>query len=79
MCRAKWVESLGARQIAMPYVATGPLADWIAEARPALEARGIALTEWRRDWDALIWPHATAGFFKVKKKIPDILQAAGLA
>ena len=76
---AKWVESLGARQIAMPYVATGPLADWIAEARPALEARGIALTEWRRDWDALIWPHATAGFFKVKKKIPDILQAAGLA
>jgi len=32
------------------------------------------LTEWRRDWDAMIWPHATAGFFKVKKQIPKFLR-----
>lgn len=75
---AAWADRAGARQIALPYVPTGPLADWIAEARPALDARGIALTEWRRDWDALVWPHATAGFFKVKKKIPEILAASGL-
>ena len=76
---AKWAQAAGAKQIAMPYVPTGPLKDWMDEARPALDERGIALTEWRREWDALVWPHATAGFFKVKKKIPDILHKAGLS
>lgn len=75
---AKWAGAAGARQIVMPYTPTGPLADWLAEARPALAAQGIALTEYRREWDALIWPHATAGFFKVKQKIPRILEQAGL-
>jgi hypothetical protein len=27
----------------------------------------------------VIWPHATAGFFKVKKNIPRILEQVGLA
>jgi deoxyribodipyrimidine photo-lyase len=56
-----------------PYVPQGPLRDWIDAATPALAARGITLTEWRRDWDSAIWPHATAGFFKVKERIPRIL------
>jgi deoxyribodipyrimidine photo-lyase len=36
------------------------------------------LVEWRRDWDSAIWPHATAGFFKVKKQIPAIMEGIGL-
>ena len=75
----KWAQQAGASQIAMPYVPTGPLADWIDIARPALAEAGIALTEWRRPWDGLVWPHATAGFFKVKKQMPAILHAAGLS
>ncbi|MFC3613309.1 FAD-binding domain-containing protein [Lutimaribacter marinistellae] len=75
----EWVEKTGARQIAMPYAPVGPVADWTDALRPLLRHRGIALTEWRRDWDALIWPHATAGFFKVKKRIPKILEDIGLA
>ena len=75
---ADWAESAGARQIATGYIPTGPLADWIAQAQPHLQERGITLAEWRRDWDTLIWPHATAGYFKVKKKMPVILQDAGL-
>ncbi|MGB2468343.1 MAG: 1-deoxy-D-xylulose-5-phosphate synthase, partial [Candidatus Puniceispirillaceae bacterium] len=39
-----------------------------------LDAAGISLAEWRRDWDAMIWPYATAGFFKVKKQIPKFLR-----
>jgi deoxyribodipyrimidine photo-lyase len=42
-------------------------------AAPALDAAGITLCEWQRPWDSAIWPHATAGFFKVKKKIPEII------
>lgn len=69
----KWAAEAGATQIATAYVTTGPLRDWLDEAAPALTARGITLCEWRRDRDAAIWPHATAGFFKVKQQIPRIL------
>ncbi|MEL7256831.1 MAG: FAD-binding domain-containing protein [Pseudomonadota bacterium] len=73
-----WVASTGARQVVMPYVPTGPLDDWMTETRFLLQQRGIEIAEHRRDWDALVWPHATAGFFKVKKKIPEILYKSGL-
>jgi hypothetical protein len=76
---ATWAARAGARQIVTPYVPTGPLRDWLNEAETALDAQGIALCEMRRDWDAAIWPHATAGFFKVKKKIPQILHEVGLS
>lgn len=32
----------------------------------------------RRDWDDAFWPHATGGFFKLKKQIPSILAELGL-
>lgn len=70
---ANWAASAGATQIATAYVTRGPLRDWLDEAAPALAARGIRLCEWQRDWDRAIWPHATAGFFKVKKQIPQLL------
>ena len=70
---ASWAAKAGVRQIVTPFVTRGPLHDWLAEAAPAMAARGITLAEWRRDWDAAIWPHATAGFFKVKQQIPRIL------
>ncbi len=75
---ARHAARAGARQIVTAYVPQGPLRDWLDQATPALDAAGITLTEWRRDWDALIWPHASAGFFKVKKQIPAILHQAGL-
>ena len=70
---AKWAAAAGASQIATAYVTRGPLRDWLDQAAPALDAAGITLCEWRRDWDSAIWPHATAGFFKVKQNIPRIL------
>lgn len=73
-----WAKGLGARQIATPYLTQGPLADALAEARPHLTAAGITLAEWQRPWDQLVWPHCTAGFFKVKKKMPTLLQQAAL-
>lgn len=70
---AKWAASIGATQIATPYITRGPLLDWMEEAAPYLAAKGIVLAEWRREWDSTIWPHASAGFFKVKQQIPQIL------
>ena len=71
---AKWAAGVGATQIATAYVTRGPLRDWLDQAGPSLAKAGITLCEWRRDWDSAIWPHATAGFFKVKQNIPRILQ-----
>ena len=70
---ARWAAEAGVSQIVTPYVTRGPLHDWLEQAAPALSAQGIAFCEWRRDWDSAIWPHATAGFFKVKQQIPRIL------
>ena len=71
---ANWARMCGAKQIATAFVPEGPLRDWLNAAAPALAEAGIPLREWRRDWDAAVWPNATAGFFKVKQKIPSILK-----
>lgn len=71
---ADWAEKTGATQILTPYVTHGPLRDWFNLAEPFLAERDITLCEQRRAWDDAIWPHATAGFFKVRKKIPQILE-----
>ncbi|MEM6905265.1 MAG: FAD-binding domain-containing protein [Pseudomonadota bacterium] len=76
---ARWAAKVGAKQIATAYVPHGPLRDWMDDAAPALAAEGIALTEWRRDWDEAVWRHATAGFFKVKQQIPKILATLEVA
>ena len=39
----------------------------------ALAAEGIVLAEVRREWDEQVWPKSSAGFFKVKKAIPGLL------
>jgi deoxyribodipyrimidine photo-lyase len=75
---ATWAAKSGARQIVTPYIPQGPLRDWITDAQPALQTAGIRLCEVRRDWDSAIWPHATAGFFKVRQQIPRILHESAL-
>ena len=76
---ARWAQSVGVTQIVTPYATRGPTHDWLREATPALAASGITLAEWRREWDAEVWPLATAGFFKVRQQIPRVLADLGLA
>ncbi len=74
----RWARDASAEQIVTGYIPEGPLRDWMTAAEPELASAGLRLVELRRDWDAAIWPYATAGFFKVKKKIPGILQDLGI-
>lgn len=69
----EWALNVKAKQILTPFVTHGPLRDWLNVAERLLAERDIALCELRRAWDEAIWPHATAGFFKVRKQIPRIL------
>ncbi|TPG36395.1 deoxyribodipyrimidine photolyase [Roseomonas nepalensis] len=40
---------------------------------PSAEALPNACARTRRRWDDLVWPHATRGYFQVRKAIPSIL------
>lgn len=76
---AEWANAAGVRQIVTPYVSEGPLRDWLRPQLDGLAAQGISFCELCRNWDLAIWPHATAGFFRVKKRIPAILSVAGVS
>ena len=65
----------GVRTIVTAYAPVGPVAERLAIARAYLADRGISLCESRREYDELTWPHATRGFFALKKQIPRILDA----
>ena len=60
----------GFRAVALPYPPVGPAAEALAQALPADRTHRLL-----RPHDRRAWPHATAGFFKFKKKIPDLLSA----
>jgi deoxyribodipyrimidine photo-lyase len=45
------------------------LDNWIGEARSS----GLPILQIQRRWDQLFWPHANAGFFKLKERIPAVL------
>lgn len=68
LCAAKNI-----KDIVTPYAPTGPGQDALKSIGQELKSAGINLHVHLRDWDRLTWPYATAGFFKVKKKIPNIL------
>jgi deoxyribodipyrimidine photo-lyase len=40
---------------------------------PACRLASVPLLQIARRWDSLFWPHATAGFFKLKERIPGTL------
>ena len=40
---------------------------------PSAEALPKTCARTRRGWDSLVWPHATRGYFQVRKMVPSIL------
>ncbi|MDT8438197.1 MAG: FAD-binding domain-containing protein [Wenzhouxiangellaceae bacterium] len=69
---------LGADSILTPEAPVGPLDAGLEALAGELAAAGLALHRFRRAWDHNAWPHATRGFFAFRKRIPDLLFAAGL-
>jgi hypothetical protein len=68
----------GVSSIATAYVPVGPVRTRLDRAEPELNSAGIALHRVVRPSDAIAWPHAKAGFFGLKKKIPSILSQMNL-
>jgi deoxyribodipyrimidine photo-lyase len=72
------MSGLKADGLLIPYSLCGPSASILNQSLVKMEAHSITVHELKRSWDDHAWPHATAGFFKLKKKIPKLLSQAGL-
>ncbi|MXQ06732.1 DNA photolyase [Alphaproteobacteria bacterium GH1-50] len=73
-----WAGRHGLEQVIIPHMPQGPARDLLVAPLERLGSSGVNIAEMRRPYDQAIWPHATAGFFKVKAKIPDVLDTLGL-
>lgn len=69
----------GVQMIATAYPPIGPARTRLDRAAPILRDAGIELCRVMRLYDQIAWPHAKAGFFGLKKKIPSILHDLDLA
>jgi deoxyribodipyrimidine photo-lyase len=69
---AAWAKALGVRQLVTGAVPVGQIAWQLRDLSPVLAEQGVALVQLQRNWDRKLWPLATAGFFKLKIKLPDI-------
>lgn len=74
---AAWAKALGVQDIVTPYAPTGLTAWALDQLRHDMANNGVRLVRIVRPYDARAWPHATAGFFKFREKIPSLLR--GLA
>ncbi|MEL6239559.1 MAG: FAD-binding domain-containing protein, partial [Pseudomonadota bacterium] len=70
-------KACGARQIIAPYAPVGPVRDELTTHARAFNDAQMPVRHYRHAYDDQIWPHATAGFFKVKKQIPQLLKTFG--
>ena len=75
---ARAAEACGARRIVTPFAPVGPVRDLLDGAFPQLREGGLACDEAARRYDALSWPAATGGFFKLRGRIGPILTELGL-
>ena len=66
-----WATAQRLDQIITPHTPVGPMRSALTRAQKSGDLPPI--TQIRRDIDTAAWPLATAGFFKFRKHIPDLL------
>ena len=59
-------------------IPVGHLKPQFARLAQSAEASGLPVKQLMRRWDRLFWPHAKAGFFKLKVRIPAVLDTLAL-
>ena len=68
----------GVDAVHLTWAPFGPVADSVGKLKPRLQEAGMTLRQHVRDLDRAAWPFADRGFFKLKKKIPRVLQQLSL-
>jgi len=75
---ADWATSHHLDVIVTPYAPVGPVNDVLSNAEVQLERYGVRLLRIRRQYDDATWPQASSGYFKLREKIPGILDRLGI-
>lgn len=73
-----WLAQQGQTTLVTAQVPVGLIAWQLRTVEARLAADGARLVELRRAWDDLLWPLATAGFFKLKTRLPGVIARLGL-
>lgn len=73
-----WASANGLDAIVTAYAPAGPVAEKLTRCRRTLAAHGVELLQPRRAYDSCTWQHASGGYFRMKPRIPDILEQLGL-
>ncbi len=63
--------------IVTAFAPVGPVAELLERAASRLAGEGIELRRVRRGYDERAWPHAGKGYFKLKSRIPELLDFLG--
>ena len=73
-----WLAGQGLSALVTAEAPTGLIRWQLDELAAALSGGGARLIQLRRPWDDLLWPRATAGFFKLKTSLPGVIDRLGL-
>ncbi|SHF37427.1 deoxyribodipyrimidine photo-lyase [Loktanella atrilutea] len=72
----RWAADNRLDRVMMHHAPVGPARDALGDLRDVLNARGIALSVQVRPIDALAWPHATAGYFRFRDVMTEVIARA---
>ncbi len=73
-----WARANALDTVVTAYAPVGPVAERLASARQTLADSGIQLVQLRRAYDTSTWPHARKGYFRLKSRIPGVLDQLGM-
>ncbi len=73
-----WLAQHNAKTLVTGYAPVGMVAGRLRKIGAELSKTDVQLIQLRRSWDDMLWPRATAGFFKLKTKLPDVIASLGL-
>ena len=84
--KTKWTDTileasdrLGTKNIIIPKVPVGAVKSKLRKVKKNLAEHDIYINEHYKNYDMYTWQHASKGFFKLKKQIPNILHQLGLS
>ena len=70
---ADWLKATQIEVLLMAEPPVGIWTDILPRVTRVCRESGVQLSLRRHGWDTLLWPHATHGFFRFKKVIPQVL------
>lgn len=67
-------KNLNVTEVLTAYVPIGPTRERMNRLKSTLHSSKIELREIQIDWDQTFWPYTAGGYFKLKERIPNLLE-----